>query len=498
MPVVVLLSAAISSFTLVFLSAPGNTIAWLAAVWFVPLAIVLRQLSAKQSALYLGLVLSMIWLLSVWWLAPALMRFADVSGWLAWPLLAVICAGCALPYAVAGLLLPSCRNRSVCITLVLQALVLSSVVTALPSLIPGDPLHGLFRQPELLQSLAIGGMPLWFFLFFCFQLALAECLVAVMRRQRPPLAACFIAVTLAIAIPTSGHWQLQQFAKAPAQTLSIGLVQPSLGRDDNTGALLALSHALLQKERVDVLVWPELTPAFSVVENTNDLQYSRALAERYQTPILLNSGYVYRRDRHGKRINGYYNANQLVTSDGITAHYQKQLLVPFFEYLPLPQLKRWFPSSLHYVAGPDRAPIALNDQVRLATPICYEIIFPDYVGQLIKQGANVIINPVSDGWFGNSRASYYHLALASLRSVEHRVAIVRAANTGVSAVIAASGEILNGTQTDLFTATALASELAIPSQRSVYSAWQGKVEKGFLLLALFGLVANRYWRLRQS
>jgi apolipoprotein N-acyltransferase len=99
------------------------------------------------------------------------------------------------------------------------------------------------------------------------------------------------------------------------------------------------------------------------------------------------------------------------------------------------------------------------------------VIFADKVREFIQAGGNVIINPVSDTWFGDSPGSLHHLSLALFRSLENRVPLVRAANSGVSAVVQASGKIEEHSLTRLNQADALVATVLVPPQRSFYALY---------------------------
>ncbi len=93
-----------------------------------------------------------------------------------------------------------------------------------------------------------------------------------------------------------------------------------------------------------------------------------------------------------------------------------------------------------------RATVFNLNNYKLGVSICYEIIFPDLVRQPVKNGAEYLVNITNDAWFGKSAASYQHISMAALRAVENRTPIVRAANTGISGFIDATGQIRNVTQ----------------------------------------------------
>jgi apolipoprotein N-acyltransferase len=74
--------------------------------------------------------------------------------------------------------------------------------------------------------------------------------------------------------------------------------------------------------------------------------------------------------------------------------------------------------------------------------VCYEVIFPYLARQHVQQGADLLVNITNDAWFGHSSAPYQHLAMARFRAIEHRIWLARSANTGISALIAPSGEVV--------------------------------------------------------
>jgi apolipoprotein N-acyltransferase len=78
---------------------------------------------------------------------------------------------------------------------------------------------------------------------------------------------------------------------------------------------------------------------------------------------------------------------------------------------------------------------------RISTAICYESIFPDLVRQFVQRGSQLIVVITNDGWFGESSAPYQHLRMGVVRAVENRRYLVRAANTGISAIIDPYGRI---------------------------------------------------------
>ena len=125
---------------------------------------------------------------------------------------------------------------------------------------------------------------------------------------------------------------------------------------------------------------------------------------------------------------------------------------------------------------------------RFGVMICYEVIFPGEVREFVHEGAEFLVNITNDAWFGRSGAPYQLLAMAAMRAVENGTYLVRAANTGVSAVIAPTGEIL--AQSGIFTEAALLGTIRPREGETPYTrygdvlAWIALVFAGAYVLAL--------------
>ena len=143
----------------------------------------------------------------------------------------------------------------------------------------------------------------------------------------------------------------------------------------------------------------------------------------------------------GRRVR-YLNSAFLVESAGLRARYDKMHLVPFGEYVPLKRLL-FFVEAIAAEIGdftPGRQVTILPlEGTPFGTVICYEVIFPGLFRRFVAEGASFMTNITNDAWFGDSGGPLQHLAMVPLRAVENRIAIVRAANTGVSAFVLPAG-----------------------------------------------------------
>ena len=90
----------------------------------------------------------------------------------------------------------------------------------------------------------------------------------------------------------------------------------------------------------------------------------------------------------------------------------------------------------------DRSVFNTKKDIKIAPIICYESVYGEYVGEYVKNGANLLAIITNDGWWDNTQGHKQHLSYAKLRSIETRKNIVRSANTGISSIINYKGEVI--------------------------------------------------------
>ena len=150
----------------------------------------------------------------------------------------------------------------------------------------------------------------------------------------------------------------------------------------------------------------------------------------------------------GTRITRAYNSIYVINHDGsVLSIYDKLHLVPFGEYLPFQDwlealgLEQLTKIQGGFIAGNLRHTMQIPGAPPALPLICYEAIFPaDIVMRDDRPGW--IVNLTNDGWFGISTGPYQHLQQARLRAIEQGLPVIRAANTGISAVIDPTGRIV--------------------------------------------------------
>jgi apolipoprotein N-acyltransferase len=188
------------------------------------------------------------------------------------------------------------------------------------------------------------------------------------------------------------------------------------------------------------VIWPETAVPFLLPDTTEVLD---AVAEIVPPGGLLLAGAPRRAVEGGETR--LWNSLFAIDDQGrVAGVYDKRHLVPFGEYVPLRSL---LPLPRLAQGGSDFSPGSGGRSLRLpglpeaSALICYEVIFP---GRVVDGGSDAkwLLNITNDGWFGTSSGPYQHFAAARARAVEEGLPLVRAANTGISAVVDAYGRTI--------------------------------------------------------
>jgi apolipoprotein N-acyltransferase len=298
--------------------------------------------------------------------------------------------------------------------------------------------------------------------------ALAGCLVLSTRAALGgvALAGAVLGGTMAFGI-----WRLS--APLPSGEAKVAIMQPSIEQPlkfepGHAATTLGIYLSLTQHagaERPDLIVWPE-TALPTVLRRDRELLRTLVdLSGSVGVPLLVGSI-----DVDGATPPKERNTAFLLTERGIVGRYDKIRLVPFGEFVPLSGWIGFVRGWAEFIAELEpgtRASVFSGPPAPFAVVICYEGIFPELVRELVKGGARLIVNMTNDAWFGRTSGPWQHLAMYPFRAVEHRVAVVRAANTGVSAFIAPTGQIMG--RTALYERTTITERVPLRARETLYS-----------------------------
>ena len=201
-------------------------------------------------------------------------------------------------------------------------------------------------------------------------------------------------------------------------------------------------------ENPDLIIWPETSfPGFFGINKQT--QEVLDLARKVDTPLLIGANTSEGLDS--------FNSAVLISERGkVVDRYDKIHLVPYGEYVPfsdkIPFLHRLVLGELgEFTAGKEYKafslqPSAFSQNIKFATLICFEDIFPKLARRFVQNGAEFLIVITNDAWYGRSGAPYQHAASSVFRAIENRIPIVRCANTGYSCFIDSRGRIYDAVE----------------------------------------------------
>lgn len=374
----------------------------------------------------------------------------------------------------------------------------------------------LTPYPLLLQTAELwGGLGISFLIVAVNGLA-----YAAWRRRGEPAALRRIAlplVTLAVAVLGYGalRWSALGSSARSGAMVRVAVIQPDIPQDarDDPGRadfekrrLWELSRRAMERSP-DLVVWPE-TAAPWLRYDAGYLSDLSALCcggpPGTGVPFLVGGLDAVDAGEARERI---FNAAFMVSSAGeLTGVYRKVLLVPMTEQVPyagvlgLLKPERW---SGSFGAGEGFVPLSFHPPgpsrgaVRVGTPICYEITFPQAIRGFRLAGARLIVTITNDAWFGRTAAPFQHFSQLRLRAVEHRIAIARAANTGISGFVSARGDVIR--KTGIFHPAFLVQDLPLAGPLTPYARfgdWILPASWAGLGLALGGARLRRRTRRR--
>lgn len=220
-----------------------------------------------------------------------------------------------------------------------------------------------------------------------------------------------------------------------------GLLDLSAGFDDNrpagdtSGDLDDITH----------LIWPETALPFLLAAGQTELGAIASLLPD-GTHLVTGAMRVERLPNY-PRGGKVYNSIYVFDADGtIDEAYDKTHLVPFGEYLPFQSLFDRLglaPVAAKiggFAAGRTRANLSIGSAPPAMPLICYEAIFPGLDG-FEPDRPGWLLNVTNDAWFGTTPGPYQHFQQARMRTVEQGLPMVRAANTGLSAIIDPYGRV---------------------------------------------------------
>ncbi|MBL0403603.1 apolipoprotein N-acyltransferase [Microvirga aerilata] len=334
---------------------------------------------------------------------------------------------------------------------------------------------------------------------------------AVLFTGRTGAARCMapgLAAALLVLMGAFGLWRVPGEASPTVENVRLRIMQPNLQQDAkfnprNRDAImrhyLALSAGPGPDGRTGAaathIVWPESAFPFLLHRDPASLAQIATLLE--PGSVLITGAARMDEPLPGEEAGRFFNAVQVIDEKGtILGSYDKVHLVPFGEYVPkfldalirAVGLREFVHIPGGFEPGAARSTLAIPGLPPVAATICYEAIFP---GEILADGPrpDLILNVTNDGWFGLTTGPHQHFAQARLRAVEEGLPLVRAANTGISAVVDSYGRTVD--KLPLGVEGIIDTNLPVAAPATVYSSGGRFSLTATLVFCLMILIVRR-------
>jgi apolipoprotein N-acyltransferase len=279
-----------------------------------------------------------------------------------------------------------------------------------------------------------------------FLILLANTAVAAAVQQRRWETAAVGALVPLLLLPIAGRWSLRrETAEMRAAGLGrpVRILQPNIPNlvSFDTAAVLrnyrkVIDMSLDSCQPGSLVIWPESAawPFLYGRDPRLDADLA-ALVDRGCT-VLFNSSHPVGES--------FYNSAYLLSASQAVARYDKRHLVPFGEYVPFRGVFGWM-DKLARNAGEfrpaDETVLLPWAGEEIGMSICYEVVFPSEVADLVRAGSTILVTITNDAWYGDTSAPWQHFRAARFRAAENRRPLLRAAITGVSGYVAPDGSV---------------------------------------------------------
>ncbi|MGB6355605.1 MAG: apolipoprotein N-acyltransferase [Steroidobacteraceae bacterium] len=438
-----------------------SLLAWVAAV---PMLLAVDRAATFRQALFLG------WWAGVvetaggfYWLIDVTQRFADFPWWAGALVLLLFCAVRALIFLLFTGIVRFVRGRLRVPMTLLAPIALVGCELVVPQLFPCGQWISQAWHPLVIQIAEITGPLGVTALLMTVNGALYD-LAADGRAARYSALAAAALVAAALAFGAVRMHQVDD-TLAHAPRLQVGLVQPNfayaadsdLSREEAVRQLTALQtqSRRLQQAGAQLLVWSEGSyPATLPRDFAVDYapEFLGRIQRGFSVPVIVGA------DMYDPARDEAFNSAILLDGGGrVAGRYDKVRLLAFGEYIPGVDFFPWLRKLLPIGSGrftPGKAAALMNFQApggrtwKLGPVICYEDILQGFLRDVGRLHPDLLVNLTVDSWYGADSEPWEHLALAVFASVELRVSMVRAVNSGVSALIDPNGRLVRQTYSD--------------------------------------------------
>jgi apolipoprotein N-acyltransferase len=425
------------------------------------------------------------YLIILYWIPRVMVQYGGTTWLLGIVGLACLAAFFSIFSGLAGVLIGKTVTRGVASVFfwipaiwIARDLVIEKIFSGFPWCLVGD---SQYKNIYFMQWAECGGIHLVSFLVITINVLFYKW---IKTRNKRILAAILV---LAMVIYTGGYWLLKNHDKRTAANPKhkAGIIQPNSNHDQvfDFPSLQATLERLFHASRdlgangAEFVAWPEFTVPIYPLRTP---YFKRQFVDFSLKHVPLLAGFT-DFGAGGKAFNSV-----MLFKGRKIEKYDKVHLTPFGEYV---LFRRWlfFVKKITDEIG-DFSPGETVHNLDfsghwLATPICYEIIYPELVRSMVAKGGEVIVTLSNDSWFGRSSAPYQHLAMAVFRAVENRRWLLRSTSNGISAVVDPGGRIVR--RSPLHKEDRFLANFQYLSGRTIFSRWGYLFPYACFLLVLF-------------
>jgi apolipoprotein N-acyltransferase len=450
-----------------FLPGSAHLLIWIALCpWFETLKRARSRKQALREGFWLGALMS---LGGFFWLVHAIHQYGGFSWFLSFCIFFLGIGWGELQFSAFSWIAQPLMHKPSSVRLSTQiALLYTGIDWLTPKLFQDTLGHTLHQAPHLSQAADLGGVFLLTFLIVYTNHTIWK--YFSQRAWKKFQKTEWTAIAALVSFWIYGSVRLHQLESLPEKTISVAAIQSNIADFEKIAAkhgsqkagnqilqtFLALTQEAMNHPTPDLVIWPETAyPSyFRSPQNWIQINLDRELEhflKKMKIPIIFG-GYDISSPRTYRET---YNGLFLVNPNGDFQTYRKNILLPFAEYIPgyqfFPFLKEAFPQIGYFGTGTLDGSLKVqfnhSENVISITPlICCEVLFSSFVLKAVGQDkSQLMVNITNDSWFGNWGEPQLHLALASFRSIENRLPLIRATNTGISALILATGAIVQPT-----------------------------------------------------
>jgi apolipoprotein N-acyltransferase len=448
---------------------PLHWISWIPFLW----AIHSQKGKGNMFLGYLGGSVSN--LLIFYWVVNLLPNFTNIKMPMSILLVFLLCSYLSLSWIILAWLIPKISRWFPRAWIFISPALLVVIEWIIPQLFPYMQGASHYQVTPIIQLASLTGLYGVSYLLFLSNSVFYD-LIHRIRSGNPvnwyPVLVLAVVVTLTLVY---GVFRIQKYNRLlpGAKNLKVGLIQANFtprdaavnGFDKIHKKYMELSQQAVE-QGAQWVVWSE--GEFLIPLNTTAAKDILIKAcHKLGCPILFGG---YGEEYIGDLYVNTNSATHVHPLSGLGKRYDKQILVPFGEYMPFARSLDFIYSKINWTSrffpGKDSV-VQIIDNIPYAFLICYEAIYPSLARKAVRMGARILVNITYDAWFGRTTAPYQHLMLSTIRSVEMGVPMIRLATTGITTSVDVLGRA--GYLSSLFKQEVLVHSIPLIYMPTLYS-----------------------------